>query len=81
MARNTPNQQHIKEIEFTMHGTTYALRVDAEDMDNLIIEDVLVIDGRHKRVLESEIDPEEFMSELDEEYWQRIKEIIQHGNS
>jgi len=80
MAANRPNQHHLKEIEFYMHGTTYALTVDAEDMDNLIIEEVTVIDGRHKRVLESEIDPEGFMSELDEEYWQRIRETIQHGN-
>jgi len=75
------NQHHIKEIEYPMYGNTYALKIDAEDLENLIIEEVTVIDGRHKRVLESEIDPEDFMSELDEEHWQRIREIIQHGNS
>lgn len=66
--------KHIKEIEFRKKKVTYALEVDTEDPENLVIESVTIIDGGFP---ETDTDPEIFMENLDIDDWQVIKQKLE----
>lgn len=68
---------HIREVEFKKERITYNLTIDAEDPDNLIIEDVVIIDSPFLRDNEKELDSDEFADDLDADEWRRIRELLE----
>lgn len=65
--------RHIREIEFPFKDCIYALEIDTEDQDNLVIESVTQISGP---LIEFDIDPDMFSEALDIDDWQVIKESL-----
>lgn len=62
-----------KTIELEKGGSTYELEIDAEDPENLTIENVTHIDGPKP---EEDIDPILFEEDLDIDDWQQIREAL-----
>ena len=71
---STQMSKHVKEIELYKKGISYALEIDAEDDDNLVIESVTQISGTK---LEHDIDPDIFEDSLDSDDWKTIREKLE----
>jgi hypothetical protein len=65
---------HIKIVTFHKKGATYELEIDAEDPDNMVLENVTLVDGLKP---EQDIDPIMFEDALDDDDWQRINEALE----
>jgi hypothetical protein len=64
--------KHIKTISLRKEGREYALEIDAEDQNNLVLESVTLIKALHPRDNEKEIDPTDFEDDLDDDDWAAI---------
>lgn len=70
---------HVKTIEFTKDKETYELEIDAEDTDNLVIENVTHI-GSYKAGIakpEKDVDPVIFEDSLNSDDWRSIREKLE----